>query len=409
MVFFACNTCGAALKKNQVQNHIFNCRCGSVSCMDCGKDFLRDSYNYHNKCISEAEKYNGKNFTAKPSALNARLRQDQLKESIGMVLENNKKLTVHVKQTLEMLHGMDNVPKKQSKFENFMRSLLPNVSGRDAVTVEIWNLISESMETLKESKLDSEKTEKTENGDQQNNQVDNERTKKPKKEFDVDNLDETNSEILTEVVSEKKKKKKDRQKVDVEIPESADTPEVNGGEEEVKKKRKKHHTDESEMEEKSNKKKRKDKLENETDDIPAANGTGKDKKSKKEKAGMKAEEKSNGDEVGDISKADDKRRKRRSLENQENCVTETDENIPVKKSKKNKFKWTDAIISVLNERENHEISLKKLQKKVGALYKISCPDETQTLCKEDLIATLRKKIGKSSHLELNEEIVKLLL
>jgi hypothetical protein len=39
MVFFACNSCGSSLKKNQVDKHTFQCRMTTVSCMDCQKDF----------------------------------------------------------------------------------------------------------------------------------------------------------------------------------------------------------------------------------------------------------------------------------------------------------------------------------------------------------------------------------
>ena len=61
MVFFTCNTCGASLKKNQVEKHYQNeCpRCEVLSCMDCGRDFYGDEYASHTKCISEAEKYQG--------------------------------------------------------------------------------------------------------------------------------------------------------------------------------------------------------------------------------------------------------------------------------------------------------------------------------------------------------------
>ena len=61
MVFFICNTCGASLKKNQVEKHYqHECsNCQVLSCMDCGKDFHGDEYAAHTKCISEAQKYQG--------------------------------------------------------------------------------------------------------------------------------------------------------------------------------------------------------------------------------------------------------------------------------------------------------------------------------------------------------------
>ncbi|XP_063166859.1 cell growth-regulating nucleolar protein isoform X2 [Candoia aspera] len=66
MVFFTCNACGESLKKGQVEKHVNMCRnCQCLSCMDCGKDFWGDDYKHHVKCLSEDQKYGGKNYEAK--------------------------------------------------------------------------------------------------------------------------------------------------------------------------------------------------------------------------------------------------------------------------------------------------------------------------------------------------------
>ncbi len=50
MVVFTCNACGDSIKKNKVDAHLRACRsCSVLSCMDCGKDFTRESYNQHNR------------------------------------------------------------------------------------------------------------------------------------------------------------------------------------------------------------------------------------------------------------------------------------------------------------------------------------------------------------------------
>lgn len=69
MVFFTCNACGSSLKKNQVEKHYQNeCRnCEVLSCIDCGQDFYGDEYMTHTKCISEAEKYQGKLYKKEES------------------------------------------------------------------------------------------------------------------------------------------------------------------------------------------------------------------------------------------------------------------------------------------------------------------------------------------------------
>lgn len=65
MVAFTCNTCGESVKKNKVEKHLMQCSVSSLSCMDCGQNFYGESYNGHTKCITEAEKYQGKLFQAK--------------------------------------------------------------------------------------------------------------------------------------------------------------------------------------------------------------------------------------------------------------------------------------------------------------------------------------------------------
>ncbi|KAK3520574.1 hypothetical protein QTP70_027332 [Hemibagrus guttatus] len=66
MVFFTCNACGESLKKAQIPKHTSMCRgCQVLSCIDCGKDFWGEDYKSHVKCISEDQKYGGKNYEAK--------------------------------------------------------------------------------------------------------------------------------------------------------------------------------------------------------------------------------------------------------------------------------------------------------------------------------------------------------
>lgn len=65
MVFFTCEKCGEALKKNQVYKHFNKCKSNAFSCIDCQKVFDSESYNDHLKCISEDQKYGGSNFVAK--------------------------------------------------------------------------------------------------------------------------------------------------------------------------------------------------------------------------------------------------------------------------------------------------------------------------------------------------------
>jgi cell growth-regulating nucleolar protein len=65
MVFFNCGNCGQGVRKNQVEKHLMSCRSNVFSCIDCNKDFYNREYASHNKCITEAEKYESKSYVAK--------------------------------------------------------------------------------------------------------------------------------------------------------------------------------------------------------------------------------------------------------------------------------------------------------------------------------------------------------
>lgn len=77
MVVFTCNHCGESLKKQVVEKHAFRCRqLISVSCMDCFKDFDRESYSGHLQCVSELQRYSGKDFVAKANANKGQKKQE---------------------------------------------------------------------------------------------------------------------------------------------------------------------------------------------------------------------------------------------------------------------------------------------------------------------------------------------
>ncbi|KAG7211384.1 hypothetical protein KM043_010673 [Ampulex compressa] len=67
MVVFTCNNCGETLQKPRVAKHYqFQCRTAAfLTCVDCFKDFRGDEYVGHTKCITEAERYGGKDYVPK--------------------------------------------------------------------------------------------------------------------------------------------------------------------------------------------------------------------------------------------------------------------------------------------------------------------------------------------------------
>lgn len=77
MVVFTCNHCGESLKKNVVEKHKFRCKSQIfVSCMDCFKDFDDNTYSTHNQCITEAERYSGKDYVPKANQNKGQKKQE---------------------------------------------------------------------------------------------------------------------------------------------------------------------------------------------------------------------------------------------------------------------------------------------------------------------------------------------
>eukprot|EP00834_Sanchytrium_tribonematis_P003570 NODE_141_length_15967_cov_0.946118.p12 type:complete len:107 gc:universal NODE_141_length_15967_cov_0.946118:12106-12426(+) len=56
---FVCDTCQDTIKKGKVKTHVYNCNMYTISCVDCGKTFTIKTYNLHNQCMTETEKYAG--------------------------------------------------------------------------------------------------------------------------------------------------------------------------------------------------------------------------------------------------------------------------------------------------------------------------------------------------------------
>jgi cell growth-regulating nucleolar protein len=95
MVVFTCNHCGESLKKGHVDKHAFRCSrqseknsrgvvasielfllLVSVSCMDCFKDFDQESYSQHTQCVTELQRYSGKDYVEKANANKGQKKQE---------------------------------------------------------------------------------------------------------------------------------------------------------------------------------------------------------------------------------------------------------------------------------------------------------------------------------------------
>ncbi|KAK1901301.1 Cell growth-regulating nucleolar protein [Dissostichus eleginoides] len=109
----------------------------SLSCIDCGKDFWGDDYKNHVKCISEDQKYGGKGYEAK--ANKGDIKQQQWIQKVHDAM-NKPGVSAKLKDVLQLVNSYGNVPRKRSKFQNWMRNSL-NIANT-GLHDEVWDILS---------------------------------------------------------------------------------------------------------------------------------------------------------------------------------------------------------------------------------------------------------------------------
>lgn len=140
MVFFVCETCNETMKKNQVEKHVYKCRqCKAVTCVDCSQTFYGDDYIEHITCVSEAEKYEKTLY--KPKANTKLNPQDAWVELINNATSSIQitKAPNNIRQYLNRIGELTNVPRNKKKFMNFAKNSLKLYN--DNLLELIWNYL----------------------------------------------------------------------------------------------------------------------------------------------------------------------------------------------------------------------------------------------------------------------------
>uniref|UniRef100_A0A182Q8D3 Uncharacterized protein n=1 Tax=Anopheles farauti TaxID=69004 RepID=A0A182Q8D3_9DIPT len=150
MVFFICNYCGESMKKQVVDRHAFRCkRTLNVSCMDCQKDFTGNEYDAHTSCISEAEKYSGKDYVAKANVNKGAKKQQGWIATIRAITESKTNLPRGITNVFEVIQRNDNIPRKAKGFMNFFRNSNKHINPKDVEAA--WKLIEEEVAKEKQT------------------------------------------------------------------------------------------------------------------------------------------------------------------------------------------------------------------------------------------------------------------
>ncbi|XP_005068885.1 cell growth-regulating nucleolar protein [Mesocricetus auratus] len=385
MVFFTCNACGESVKKIQVEKHVSVCRnCECLSCIDCGKDFWGDDYKSHVKCISENQKYGGKDYEAKTHKGDAK-QQAWIQKINELIKKPN--VSPKVRELLQQISAFDNVPRKKAKFQNWMRNSLK--VHNDALLEEVWDIFSEASSSEQDqqppshvaqphaeisTKVPSAKT----NGATEE-QVEAKKNKRERKEERQKNRKKEKKELKSGNQQEKQKvQKTKKRKKDQEAGHEA------GGEESTK----------------ANgppEKKRARAGQASEEDADRNGAPGEDADEGQTKTGPGKQKRRKYSEV----ESDNKKKKMKLPGQPEEGETE-DHEVPAK----GKFNWKGTIKAVLKQAPDNEISIKKLKKKVIAQYHAVTSDHHMS--EEELLAIFNKKISKNPTFKVLKDRVKLL-
>lgn len=109
--------------------------------------FSGDEYKVHTKCVTEAERYGGKGFIAKPGQNKGERKQNAWIEIVQSVLDENTRLSGTLRQLLERVAQQPNTPRKKPKFINFIRSMDHRIGQKDVESA--WELLSAKLDLLK--------------------------------------------------------------------------------------------------------------------------------------------------------------------------------------------------------------------------------------------------------------------
>ncbi|XP_074642736.1 cell growth-regulating nucleolar protein-like [Tubulanus polymorphus] len=372
MVFFNCNACGESMKKNQVDNHCRKCRnCQVVSCVDCGKEFWGNDYNEHVKCISEQEKYSGKNY--KPTVNKGEVKQSAWIDQCQRAIDKHKN-DIQLKDLLIRLQSYPNIPRKKAKFLNFARSSL-NLKFKEYLVGKLWEVL-EAEANIDKQKAEAEKAEKGVEPEKTTTvtQTPEETRVEAPTENDENTTKKKNKREKKEERSGKKASKKEKKNSD-----QHDQAEENGEKKTKKKRKRKHDSESEENEGVTTEAKRVKRDDTDAEQKPVENGKHKEKK------------------------------KNKTSQLDTSIAPNTNHDHPVEPDTgdkcSKKFNWLKTIVSLLEHKSDKEMGINKLKKKVIAEYMEKGGKRTKS--EHELWAKFSHKINAHPRFKVLKERVKL--
>ncbi|XP_055374603.1 uncharacterized protein C16C10.8 [Condylostylus longicornis] len=397
MVVFTCNHCGDSVKKPSVVKHYATkCRGNPIflTCMDCQKDFKDKEHDGHTKCISEAERYSGKDYVAKPGQNKGQKKQDNWIETIRSLSTNKDKVDPKLRNVFSRLKSFENIPRKKAKFQNFVTN---SFKIQMSIAMKVWDVLENELQELK-----------MKNGANENKENEIEKSDSQQQSENLENNDKA------DVGKKPSKRKKDSQN-------NLECANLETGEP-IKKKKKKNKTEKTNDQKEDSKYNSDNKIKNienltfdESDTVVVTNGVTKKNKKKNKLVEMDSNENINGDTFENGVK--NKKSKKNKIVDKDTITNGTAHIIeneePIKKKKKtdenieisnheisnNKFDW----FLYINKCAADGMNVSKLKDKVLKKYKKQNPDGEIT----NKVEKTFKKYLKKSGLLIEDDIVKI--
>lgn len=327
-----------------------------LSCVDCGKEFWGEAYKEHVKCVSEAEKYSGKDWKPKANANKGEQKQELWLQQVQAAI-TGAPANPRVRGLLERLKDYPNIPRKKIKFENFVKNSL--AVRETGLVTQAWDLLSKEIS-------------KVSNG----NTVSH--TAKPCTEQTTGTEPEAAGEE-TKDATEKRMNKAERKELRRQKQHKKDKKREGKGDAEIlkesvpKKQKRKHQTEETaaetERQEREPKRKKKRKMRDIEEDT---------EENTSQKTDSRVADEEDEEEAGDAAEV----------------------------APQGRFVWEAVIVEVLKAAPDQEMSLKKLRKKVLAEFAAQGGDGS-SFTEERVLVKLKKKIHKNPRLKVHKERVKL--
>lgn len=407
MVVFTCSACGESLKKKDVERHYYTkCRnCNLLTCIDCNKDFWGDAYKEHIKCVTEAERYGGKDFKA--PVFKGEAKQQEWLDLLSNIT-SSRDVSPRVRDVFQKMQSYNNIPRKEKPFKNFLGSSMG--VRHPSLAEEVWKAIQEALQSAQKSRPgNSDKQQPPQRGQDKNeNSTDEKPQNNGADEESAGDMELPASPLEGDTTEKKKKKRKKKAQLD-----SASQDVVEDGEEQ---------------------------LQNGTEPLPATpakkgqkemkNGTPAQKGAQKKKLRQgddPSEEASEGEQVqqqqpekrksgGVESQSPAKKKRHRQEENgvgedsapeesqaakkpklqQENKDDAAEEAEDEQESvKKARFKWKKTIKQALLDADNYEMSMNLLKKTVFDEYR----NQGGLLSEEDMKTKFDKVLSNQRYFE----------